>query len=144
MAAGDLILSIESAVTHPGTDNLMDLGESALEFKNLYLDGILFADEIQLETTEKIQFRDSGIHIESLDDGHLDLTADTSIDLNGNIILGSASTSSLTCTGRLIVRTLGSDPQDVTPANRPAGSVAEIAYYCTNASTPTWEKITSG
>lgn len=34
------------------------------------------------ETTMGIYFRDTAIHIDSLDDGHLDLTADTSIDLN--------------------------------------------------------------
>ena len=67
----------------------------------------------------------------------------------GNIVMGSASTSTLTCTGRLIVRTLASDPKHVTPANRPTGSVAEIAYYsgkmyfCTSATTPVWELITS-
>ena len=37
-------------------------------------------------TTTALQFRDSSIHIASLDDGHLDLTADTSIDLNGSIV----------------------------------------------------------
>jgi len=41
----------------------------------------------------KIQFRDSAIHIQSANDGHLDLTADTSIDLNGEVI-GSAGMSS--------------------------------------------------
>jgi hypothetical protein len=97
-----------------------------------------------------LYFRDLQISITSATDGHLDLTADTSIDLNGNVALGSASTSTLNCTGRLIVRTLATDPQDATPANRPAGSVAEIGYYtgkmyfCTNTATPTWELITSG
>jgi len=110
---------------------------------------VFFDDDVGLATTKQIQFRDTELYISSKDDGHLDLDADTSVDLNGNIILGSASTSTLTCTGRLIVRTTASDPQDATPASRPAGSVAEIAYYtgklyfCTNAATPTWELITS-
>jgi len=38
-----------------------------------------------LLTTGYIQFRDSAIHIDSLDDGHLDLTADVSIDLNSHV-----------------------------------------------------------
>lgn len=52
-------------------------------------------------------------------------------------------------TGRMIPRTAASDPQDATPANRPAGDVSEIVFYsgkmyfCTDAATPTWEKITS-
>lgn len=42
-----------------------------------------------------------------------------------------------------------SNPQHATPGSRPAGVVGEIVYYsgklyfCTNAATPTWEKITS-
>lgn len=63
--------------------------------------------------------------------------------------LGAASTDIITCTGRMVLRTAGSDPQDATPASRPAGSVGEIVYYnaemyfCTDASTPTWKKITA-
>ncbi len=33
-------------------------------------------------STNQIQFRDDAIHISSIDDGHLDLTADISIDIN--------------------------------------------------------------
>ena len=35
-------------------------------------------------TTTKLQFRDAGVFINSADDGHLDITADISIDLNSN------------------------------------------------------------
>lgn len=65
----------------------------------------------------------------------------------GDTILGNASTDTVTVGGRLILRTLGADPLDGTPGNRPAGSVGEIAYYsgvvylCTNATTPTWVKV---
>lgn len=96
-----------------------------------------------------ILFRDADLKIGSDDDGHLDLFADESIDLNGNVAVGTTSTETMTMTSRLIVRTLSSDPKDATPANRPAGSVGEVAYYsgklyiCTNSSTPSWELITS-
>jgi hypothetical protein len=43
--------------------------------------------DLLVGTTTKLQFRDSAIHIQSADDGHLDLTADTSIDLNGNVVV---------------------------------------------------------
>jgi len=46
------------------------------------LDYFQFQDDILMVTTEKIQFRDTAISISSIDDGHLDLTADISIDLN--------------------------------------------------------------
>ena len=71
------------------------------------------------------------------------------IDHLGNVNLGAANTNIITCTGRLVVRTAASDPQHATPASRPAGSVGEIAYYtgklyfCIDATTPAWEKITS-
>ena len=69
--------------------------------------------------------------------------------VNGNATLGGASTNTITHTGRMIVRTTASDPQHATPGSRPAGTVAEIAYYngkmyfCTSSSVPTWEKFTS-
>lgn len=51
-----------------------------------------FSDDVLLATTEKIQFRDTAIHISSSTDGQLDLVADTeiqlaatTIDMNGNV-----------------------------------------------------------
>jgi hypothetical protein len=50
----------------------------------------------------------------------------------------------ITISVEMILDTLGSDPLDATPANRPAGSVNELGLYdghvyiCTNAATPTW------
>lgn len=47
-------------------------------------------------------------------------------------------------------RVAGSNPKDGTAGNRPAGTLYEIVaysgklYFCTNASTPVWEAITSG
>jgi len=38
-----------------------------------------------VNTDKEIRFRDSAIHIKSADDGHLDITADESIDLNGDV-----------------------------------------------------------
>lgn len=205
MASGDLILSVESTAMHPGTDDKMDLGESAIQFKDLYLDGLAYIDgfgedtdfgdfdvhsvdglygfddlvfvdlgtdgriiisadgsgtpfstpDIDITGTtyfdddsgflldKKIMFGDTGVYIFSDDDGRLDLTADTSIDLNGNVALGSASTSTLTCTGRLILRTLVTEPI----WTRPAGSTNEIAYYsgrlyyCIDGSIPEWKRL---
>jgi hypothetical protein len=77
-------------------------------------------------------------------------TTVTDLTTSGTVQLGNASTDVCTNTGRMVFRTAGSDPQDATPASRPAGTVAEIVYYsgkmyfCTDAATPTWEKITSG
>jgi hypothetical protein len=51
-----------------------------------------FSDDILIDTTEKIQFRDTAIYINSSADGQLDIVADTEIqiaattvDINGNV-----------------------------------------------------------
>jgi len=51
-----------------------------------------FSDDLLLSTTEKLQFRDTAIYINSSTDGQLDLVADTeiqiaatTIDINGNV-----------------------------------------------------------
>ena len=67
-------------------------------------------DEFLLRTSDSIQFRDDAISINSGTDGHLDLTADTSIDLNkrvdceeeirpGDVTDGSAVDKSLFVSG---------------------------------------------
>jgi len=43
-------------------------------------------DVFLASTTAKTYFRDTDIHIASLDDGHLDLTADVSVDLNATTV----------------------------------------------------------
>lgn len=45
-----------------------------------------FSDDILLNSTEAIYFRDTAINIASLDDEHLDITADTSIDINSDLL----------------------------------------------------------
>ena len=45
-----------------------------------------FVDSILMDAAKEIYFRDTAIHIKSADDGHLDLTADTSIDINGLMV----------------------------------------------------------
>lgn len=63
-------VNLIDGIFQPTTSNDIDLGTSSLLFKDIWEIG-------------KHYFRDSAIHISSVDDGHLDLTADTSIDVNG-------------------------------------------------------------
>ena len=58
-----------------------------------------FSDDILLSTTEKLQFRDTAIYINSSTDGQLDLVADTEIqiaattvDINGNVDISGTLT----------------------------------------------------
>ena len=51
-----------------------------------------------LNSTHQLQFGDSGTYIAQLNDGHLDLTADTSIDLNGAVTI-PANAATITHSG---------------------------------------------
>ena len=67
-----------------------------------------FSDDILIATTEKIQFRDTAIYINSSADGQLDLVADTeiqiaatTIDINGAVVAsGEIAAASLDISGR--------------------------------------------
>lgn len=66
LTAGSLVVSGNSSFSNASTTNLTVSGWQTVN------------------STAPIYFRDTAIHIASLDDGHLDLTADTSIDLNAD------------------------------------------------------------
>jgi hypothetical protein len=86
----------------PSAADGASLGTAALEFSDLYLadGGIIYLGDdqdvtlthiadtgIRINSTMQLQFRDAAIYIASLDDGHLDLKADTQIDLNSAVYL---------------------------------------------------------
>ncbi len=74
-----------------------------------------FSDDILVASTEKLQFRDTAIYINSSADGQLDLVADTeiqiaatTIDINGAVALNGAITgaTNITLSGELDAATL--------------------------------------
>ena len=81
-------LEVDTGPIKPRNDNEVDLGTSASEFKNLYIDGKAYIDglgeNILVDTNKQIQFRDSALYIYSSADGLLDLVADTRIQLNAD------------------------------------------------------------
>lgn len=97
-ASGDLVLE----PTYHATKGSIVIGtgvagvDYALKFNGETNDGILtwmededyfqFADGILIPAGEQIYVRDVAISIASLDDGHLDLTADISIDCNSLLL----------------------------------------------------------
>lgn len=112
----------------------IDIGTTAAEWRNLFLtDGGIIelgADQdvtlthiadtgVRINAAMALQFRDSALSIASANDGHLDLTADTSIDLNGYVV----ASSSMGITGKLDV-TGAITGASFTP-NRAAGSAAQ-------------------
>ena len=98
---GETQLTFNNGSILPTTNNDVDLGSDALEFKDLYIDGTAYLDAVDITsiaadttvaTDKKIQFRDSGLSINSSADGQLDIIADTevqiaatTIDINGNV-----------------------------------------------------------
>lgn len=84
-----LILQIDSTAIKPAVDNSMVLGTSALEFKDLYIDGLAYIDglgeDLLVTSSYQIQFRDNLLFISSKNDGHLDIDADASVDINSNL-----------------------------------------------------------
>ena len=82
--SGDLTVS--GTTLTPLTTNTLDIGTASTQFKNLYLDGKIYADGIGEDTTvdtdKKVQFRDSAIYINSSADGQLDVAADTEVQID--------------------------------------------------------------
>jgi len=112
-AAGDISLVFDGG-TNDGTLKWME-DEDYFEF----------SDDILIATTEKIQFRDTGIYINSSADGQLDLVADTEIqiaattidingaaDISGNLDVGGNLTVAGTTSFSGGTLTLGSDASD--------------------------------
>ena len=70
-----------SSEVKPSTNAGLDLGTSALKFKDLYLDGTAYIDglggNLLVDTTNALQFRDAQLSINSSADGQLDIAADT-------------------------------------------------------------------
>jgi len=97
LTIGDGAIGIDYSITFDGETN--DGIFTWMENEDYFA----FSDDILLNTDEKIYFRDTALYVSSLDDGHLDLTADVSIDLNANVVIG---TNSLTINS---IEIIGSD-----------------------------------
>jgi hypothetical protein len=67
------------------TTNTLDIGTSGVQFKDMYLDGLAYIDgfgeSTLFATTTKVQFRDTGLYINSSVDGQLDIVGDTEVQI---------------------------------------------------------------
>ena len=116
--SGDFTVS--GTVVLPLTTNTLDIGSASVQFKDMYLDGTLYADglgeDILIATDKKTQFRDTAIYINSSADGQLDIVADTEVqiatttldinantDVSGTLVVGGtgAITGNTTVGGTL-------------------------------------------
>jgi len=80
-------VNIVDGVFQPTTTNDIDLGTDTYEFKDLWLDGKLYTDgfgrDCLVDLGIELRFGDAAVKISSETDGHLDLEADVSVDVNG-------------------------------------------------------------
>ena len=109
ITVGDATAGTDIAVTFDGESN--DGVLTWMEDEDYFQ----FSDDLLLSSTEKLQFRDTAIYINSSADGQLDLVADTeiqiaatTIDINGAVALNGAITgaTNITLSGELDAATL--------------------------------------
>jgi len=97
-----------------------------------------FSDDILIATTEKLQFRDTAIYINSSADGQLDLVADTeiqiaatTIDINGAVVAsGEIAAASLDISGNIDVD--GITNLDVVDIDGAVNIAADLTIASTN------------
>ena len=86
-----------STEVKPKTDNTLDIGTSALQFKDMYLNGKAYIDglgeTLLVDTDKAIQFRDTALSINSSTDGQLDIDADTELEIVAPTVDIDASTA---------------------------------------------------
>ncbi len=121
---GDATSGTDIAVTFDGESN--DGVLTWMEDEDYFQ----FSDDLLLSTTEKLQFRDTAIYINSSADGQLDLVADTEIqiaattvDINGNVDISGTLTvggaldfsdANITNIGSIALDTITNDGTDIT------------------------------
>jgi len=92
-------ITVSATIVSPKSNNAIDLGTDALEFKDLYLDGVAYIDgfgrDMLVATDKKVQFRDTAIFINSSTDGQLDIDADTELEITAPTVDINASTAVL-------------------------------------------------
>ena len=83
----------------PDDDDTYDLGSSGQQWRDIYIDGSAYidglAEDILVATDKKIQFRDTGLLINSSTDGQLDIDADVELEITAPTVDINASTAVL-------------------------------------------------
>jgi len=140
----DLVVSATQVL--PKLTGALSIGSDALEFQDLYIDGVAYIDglgrNILVATDKKVQFRDSAIFINSSVDGQLDIDADveielatatldinaTATDISGTLAVGGNTTLSgtLTASGGGSLTGTWSDLGTVTTIDINGGTITGI------------------
>tara|TARA_Y100001937_G_scaffold68655_1_gene93804 strand:- start:1102 stop:2976 length:1875 start_codon:yes stop_codon:yes gene_type:complete len=121
--AQDLVVS--ASLVTPKTTNTLDIGTDALEFKDIYIDGIAYIDglgrDMLVASDKKIEFRDDAIFINSSTNGQLDIDADVTVQINTATLdidaSSSVNISGATTIGGVITATTGTHSLGATSFN---------------------------
>ena len=102
---------LQDGVLRPETDNDVDLGASGAEFKDLYLDGVAYIDDLRADQLgAALDANSQAITNINVDSGVIDNTVIggntaaagtfTTLVAGGNVDLGDATSDTITATGR--------------------------------------------
>ena len=80
---------ITTGAIRPKTDNIVDLGTSALQFKDLYINGIAYIDDLQVDVSATVA---ANLTVTG------NATISTNLTVNGNTTIGNAATDTITVT----------------------------------------------
>ena len=101
-AASDNVVfgaDVNSSIIPNGADNSFDLGSSSQQWRDIYINGSAYidglAEDILVATDKKIQFRDTGLFINSSTNGQLDIDADVELEITAPTVDINASTAVL-------------------------------------------------
>ena len=108
---GTTEMRLQDGVLRPETDNDVDLGASGAEFKDLYLDGVAYIDDLRADQLgAALDANSQAITNINVDSGVIDNTVIggntaaagtfTTLVAGGNVDLGDATSDTITATGR--------------------------------------------
>ena len=83
-------ITVSATIVSPKSNNAIDLGTDALEFKDIYIDGTAYIDglgrDLLVAGTNKVQFTNTSNYIHSASAGNVDLVAATEIHLTATTV----------------------------------------------------------
>ena len=90
---------VNSSIIPNGVGGSFDLGSAGQEWRDIYINGSAYidglAEDILVATNKKVQFRDTGLFINSSTNGQLDIDADVELEITAPTVDINASTAVL-------------------------------------------------
>jgi hypothetical protein len=119
------VVASASALT-PKTDNTVDLGSSTLEYKDLWIDGTANIDSLVADTADINAGTIDGVTIGGSTRG---AGSFTTLDANGNVTLGDASTDTVQVNGYMGVGGAGNSNIGIRLQNTLTGGTTATGLY---------------